>query len=75
MLTDDSMCQALAEHVIAYLTLRNTYDLQYRGNPELETGDLVALQTQYTNNMKALVLTNELTFNGSLSGKVKVKGL
>ena len=75
LLTDDSMCQALAEHVIAYLTLRNTYDLQYRGNPELETGDLVALQTQYTNNMKALVLTNELTFNGSLSGKVKVKGL
>lgn len=55
--------------------MRNTYDATYRGNPELEVGDIIGLQTMYTDEMDALVLVDEITFNGSLSGKVKVKAL
>lgn len=35
----------------------------------------VAVQTNYTEEMDAIVLVNELTYNGTISGKVKVKGL
>ena len=75
LITNDEMCNALAEHVIKYLKMRNTYDVTYRGNPELETGDVIGLQTRFTPEIDALVLVDEITFNGSLSGKVKVKGL
>ena len=75
LITNDEMCTALANHVKNYLQLRNTYDADYRGNPELEVGDIIGLQTLYTNEMDALVLVDEITFNGSLSGKLKVKGL
>lgn len=75
LITDETMCTALASHVITYLQMRNTYEAAYRGNPEMEVGDIIGLQTQYTDEMDALILVDEITFNGSLSGKMKVKGL
>lgn len=75
LITNDEMCSALAAHIAEYLQMRNTYDVSYRGNPEVEVRDIISLQTPYTADMNALVLVDEITFNGSLSGKVKVKGL
>lgn len=75
LITNDTMCAALANHVMSYLTMRNTYEADYRGNPEMEVGDIIGLQTLYTDEMDALILVDEITFNGSLSGKMKVKGL
>lgn len=75
LITNDEMCSALAEQVKKYLQMQNTYDCSYRGNPEMEVGDVIGLQTLYTAEMDALILVDEITFNGSLSGKMKVKGL
>lgn len=75
LITNDTMCAALAEQVKKYLQMQNTYQATYRGNPELEVGDVIGLQTLYTDEMDALILVDEITFNGSLSGKLKVKGL
>ena len=75
LITNDDMATALANHVAMYLQMRNTYDADYRGNPEMEVGDIIGLQTAYTPEMDALILVDEITFNGSLSGKMKVKGL
>ena len=55
--------------------MRNTYDMSYRGNPEIEVGDLIGMQTRYTDDMPVLVLTDEITFNGALRGQIKAKGL
>lgn len=73
LITNTEMCVQLAEHMANYLKYRNTYDIVYRGNPELETQDAVTLQSKFTQSMKGLVLTNGLSFNGSLSGSLKVK--
>lgn len=75
LITNDTMCQALADHVKSYLQMRNTYEASYRGNPEMEVGDIIGLQTLYTDEMDALILVDEITFDGSLSGKITVKGL
>lgn len=75
LITNDTMCQALANHVKSYLQMRNTYEASYRGNPEMEVGDIIGLQTFYTDEMDALILVDEITFDGSLSGKMTVKGL
>lgn len=75
LITNDTMCQALANHVKSYLQMRNTYEANYRGNPEMEVGDIIGLQTLYTDEMDALILVDEIIFDGSLSGKMTVKGL
>ena len=75
LISEESMRTAFAAHFISYLGLRSTYTASYRGNPELEVGDLIQAQTNYTTEMDALVLTDELSYNGALSGKVKVKGI
>lgn len=74
LITDLNAARALATHVSSYIKLRNTYDVSYRGNPELEVGDAISMQTEYTKDMDALILTDEINFNGSLSGRLKLKG-
>lgn len=75
LITSDAMANALANHVRSYLQMRNTYDTSYRGNPELEPGDVIGLQTRYTDEIDALILTDEIRFNGALRGTLKLKGL
>ena len=75
LITTDALCASLAAQVKQYLQLRNTYQANYRGNPEVEVGDVIELQTLYTDKMDALVLVDELNFSGTLSGKLIVKGL
>lgn len=75
LISNETMRSALRDHIIKYLALRNTYDVEYRGNPEIEVGDLIQTQTNYTSELDALVLVDELSFKGSLSGKLKVKGV
>lgn len=75
LITDKSMADAHADHVGEYLTLRNTYDADYRGNPEVEVGDIISMETIYGNIVYGIVLVDTISFNGSLSGKLKVKGL
>jgi len=75
LITSKAQADALANHISTYITMRNTYDVTYRGNPELETGDLIGLQTPYTDSMDVIVLTDSITFNGALSGTMKLKGV
>ena len=73
LVTNDQMVENMAAWVTAWLRQRSTYDAEYRGNPELETGDPINMQTRYQESALGLVLTDEITFNGALSGRVKVK--
>lgn len=75
LITNHSMCVALADHVAEYLQYRNTYDVTYRGNPEMECGDVIGMQTAFTDLLKGLVLTDEITYNGALKGKAKIKAI
>lgn len=75
LITNEAMRLALTEHVIKYLTMRSTYDVDYRGNPEVEVGDIIGMQTRYTDDMPVLVLTDEISFSGGLRGNIKAKGL
>lgn len=75
LITNSTMADALAEHIESYLQLRNTYESDYRGNPELEVGDIIGVETQFSSERYGLVLVNSLEFNGGWSGTLTVKGL
>lgn len=75
LITNSTMADSLAEHIESYLQLRNTYESDYRGNPELEVGDIIGVETQFSSERYGLVLVNSLEFNGGWSGTLTVKGL
>jgi hypothetical protein len=64
LVTSDSHKRTLEQHLADYLTLRNAYTVNYRGNPELEAGDFINLQSPFTELFSALVLKHELSFDG-----------
>ena len=73
MLTETNVSFNLLNHLYKYLKLQNNYDIIYRGNPELETGDVISFETRYDKGIPGIVLTDEITYNGSLKGRLKVK--
>jgi hypothetical protein len=75
LVTTDAHKAALEKHIADYLAFRATYTLDYRGNPEIEAGDLIRLQSQFTASFPALVLKHEITLNTSLSGSGIFKGI
>lgn len=75
LITSDALANAVKSHVNDYLTLRNTYQCSYRGNPELQSGDVIGLQTRYMPDITVLVLACSISFNGALRGEITAKGL
>lgn len=74
LITDAAHAQLVAEWVRDYLQLRNTYECEYRGSPELDPGDLIRMEHQFSPQpVPGRVLKNELTYSGSLRGKLAVK--
>lgn len=74
LITDAAHALAVAEWVRDWLLLRNTYEFEYRGSPEIDPGDLIWLESQFAPfTAPARVLKNELTFNGGLKGKMIAK--
>lgn len=52
-----------------FLGMRNIYkDVPYRGNPEIDIGDIINVQTLYSACERALIFKNEIEYNGVLSG-------
>lgn len=75
LITNVERRDAFANHTIEYLLYRNTYSFNYRGNPELETKDVISIQTHFSDSITSVVLTDTLNFNGALSGSLTLKGL
>ena len=74
LITDSGRAAAVATWVRDWLLYRNTYEFSYRGNPELDPGDLIWLETQFAPGLApARVLKSELTYSGGLSGKMTAK--
>ena len=67
LITDGIMQSALIYHVANYLQYRLTHTVAYRGNPELESGDGLYLQTVYGSYISVLALSHTINYNGALS--------
>jgi hypothetical protein len=73
LITSETQKENILNWYVNYLSLRDTYDTEYRGNPEIEPGDIILTRSFFTPNIKSLVLRNEIKFNGALSGKILTK--
>ena len=56
-----------------FLKMRNLYDnVQNRGFPEIDAGDTIFFQSNYNFHFPAFVLANNIKFNGTFSGTMKL---
>lgn len=73
LITNEENATAIGTHIRNYLLLRNTYELEYRGNPELDSSDLIYMESQFDSKFSARLLKHTLYFNGALSGRAILK--
>lgn len=65
--------QKVAEWMSNYYANNITYSLKYRGDPRLEAGDVIYMDSDYLNNLQVEIESLELNFNGALSGKLNLR--
>lgn len=71
LVSSETVAQNIKKDFEYYLGLRNQYKgIEYRGNPEIDVGDIIHVQTFYNTEVDALVFKNEITFDGTLSGEI-----
>jgi hypothetical protein len=74
LITDVSRATAINVFVGDYLEERNTYTAGYTGDVEILAGDVVSAESEFSspNTFDAVVISNKLSYNGVLSGNVKM---
>lgn len=61
----------LGEWLANYFANNIEYEIDYRGEPRLDAGDIVFLENKYVDNLQIQIYEHQLQFNGALSGSIK----
>ena len=73
LISSAELADLQAEWLGNYFANNIEYDITYRGEPRLDSGDLVFLENQYVDNLQIQLYENSVSFNGALSGTVKAR--
>lgn len=71
LITEMATLKALSNKLYSYYTRRKTLTMPYLGYPELETGDKIAVTTQYGSGNTDIV-SAQLEYNGAFTGTLKL---
>ncbi len=63
----------VAEWIGSYLQADREYDISYRGDPRIDSNDIVFMENDYINEMQIRISEHTLNFNGTLSGTMKAR--
>ena len=63
----------LADWIGDYMRADREYDLEYRGEPRIDTNDIMFLENKYVPDLLVRVCDHTLKFNGALSGTIKAR--
>lgn len=67
------VAESVAEFVGEYLKSNLSYSYEYRGNPELDTNDVILQENDFSPNMQVVVTEHTIKFNGGLDGEIKAR--
>ena len=68
MITEDDDALSVGEFVGNWYSNRIRYNTRYRGRPEIDTSDIVSMQSRFTSVFTARILNHTLDYNGAWSG-------
>ena len=63
----------LAEWLGNYYGNNISYEIDYRGEPKVNAGDIIHLESQKKSNLQVEVTSNEINFNGAFSGRIELR--
>lgn len=69
-----ALAQNVANWLLTEYKKRFIYEINWRMNPALETGDIVAVEDDYSENKTMMITKNEFQYAGYLSGKTNGRG-
>lgn len=63
----------LAEWLGNYYGNNISYDLQYRGEPRINAGDIIHMESEKKSNLQVEITSNDISFNGAFSGHIELR--
>lgn len=63
----------LAEWLGNYYGNNISYDLPYRGEPRINAGDIIHMESEKKSNLQVEITSNDISFNGAFSGKIELR--
>lgn len=73
LISDVEMAQDLAEWLGDYYSAELEYEYETRGNPELDTNDIIYQENEFRPNMRVQIYRHTIKFNQAFGGKVTVR--
>ncbi len=70
---DKDRALIVAQFVGDYYASNIQYDYEYRGNPELNTNDIILQENDFVSDMQVVVTEHTIKFNGGLSGNITAR--
>jgi hypothetical protein len=74
LINTEEDAQNVAEWILKESTNRAMFKIDWRGNPALELGDKVSIESGYNTNHIVGITKQELEYQGYLRGKIEAKG-
>ena len=73
LISNEQQASLVAEWLGNYFYNNTEYDVSYRGEPRVGAGDIVYYESEVAGILQTTILTESLTFNGSLKGTFTLK--
>ena len=74
-ITSKEIASVVGENLKKYYDDTIEYDIESRGYPEFDTGDVIYQDNDFNENMKVIITSTELSFNGGISQTLHTRRL
>jgi hypothetical protein len=73
LISTENVAFDVLDWVSDYCYSDKEYELNYRGDPALDAGDIFYLENEFNPNLMCKLYEHDLSFNGSISGRIKAR--
>lgn len=73
LISTASHAKLIAEWLKNYYANNISYDVEYRGDPVIESADIIFMESDIVNNLQVEVEKHTLSFNGAFSGSLQLR--
>jgi len=73
LITSQDLAQEVAEWLAFYYANNVTYMVDYRGEPRIDAGDIIFMESEILGSLQAVVQKHTFTFNGAFGGKLELR--
>lgn len=73
LISTESHARMIAEWLGNYYANNISYDVEYRGEPRIDSGDIIRMESDVLSNLQVEVETHRIDFDGSLTGSLALR--